>query len=223
MTGIHETAYPRLKGDYNEHDLAMIYAPTEEEWQFVREHYRQANQRAFVLVQLKLLQRLGYFVPLSSLPGVLVKYICNCVGLKTPNKAELAKYDQSGSKTLHHQQLRALVGIRVFAGDGELWLADQALQVAQTKQELPDIINVLVESLIQKRYELPGFSYLFRLARKSRALVNGQIYRSVYQQLSPALIARLDRLLENKPCQSQSALDSLKQEPKQPHVTAYGA
>lgn len=220
MTGIHETAYPRLKGDYNEHDLAMIYAPTEEEWQFVREHYRQANQRAFVLVQLKLLQRLGYFVPLSSLPGVLVKYICNCVGLKTPNKAELAKYDQSGSKTLHHQQLRALVGIRVFAGDGELWLADQALQVAQTKQELPDIINVLVESLIQQRYELPGFSYLFRLARKSRALVNGQIYRSVYQQLSPILVARLDRLLENKPGQSQSAWDSLKQEPKQPNVRA---
>jgi hypothetical protein len=83
MSGIHETAYPRLKSDISEQELDAIYTPTAEEWVFVRSLYRQATQRAYVLIQLKLLQRLGYFVPLSSLPAILIEHIlaalaCGC-------------------------------------------------------------------------------------------------------------------------------------------------
>ncbi|WP_460992166.1 DUF4158 domain-containing protein, partial [Staphylococcus aureus] len=60
----------------------------------------------------------------------------------------------------------------------EYWLEDQALQAAHTKQELPDIINVLIEELVQRRLELPGFTYLFRLARQSRTSVNDGIYKA---------------------------------------------
>jgi hypothetical protein len=57
---------------------------------------------------------------------------------------------------------RVFVGIRLFDADAESWLTEQALQVAQTKQEPPDIINVLIEVLVQQRYELPGYTFLFR-------------------------------------------------------------
>ncbi len=216
MSGIHETAYPRLKCDISEQELDAIYTPTAEEWVFVRSLYRQATQRAYVLIQLKLLQRLGYFVPLSSLPAILIEHICSSAGLRMPSKVELGRYDQSGSKSLHHQRLRVFVGIRLFDADAEIWLAGQALQVAQTKQELPDIINALIEALVQQRYELPGYTFLFRLARKSRATVNEQIYRTVHSKLSASAIVRLNQVIEAR--SGQSAWDSLKREPKQPNV-----
>ena len=62
-----------------------------------------------------------------------------------PSKTELTRYDQSGSKSVHQQRLRIFVGIRLLDNRGEHWLEQQALGAAQTKQELPDIINVMIE------------------------------------------------------------------------------
>ncbi len=216
MSGVHETAYPRLKLEFTEQELASIYTPTPQELAFVREQYRQATHRTYLLIQLKLLQRLGYFLPLSTVPPVVVEHICKNAALRVPVKSDLVRYDQSGSKSVHHQRLRAFVGIRVLDTDGEQWLEQRAFQAAQTKQELPDIINVLIEELVQQRYELPGFTFLFRLARQCRATVNDRIYKSVAGKLSNAVTARLDRLLEPSP--GRSVWDSLKREPKQPNV-----
>lgn len=106
--------------------------------------------------------------------------------------------------------------ILVLDKDAEKWLQQQALQAAQTKQELPDIINVLIEELIQRRYELTGFPNLFRLARMSRSTVNDRIYKSMAGELSPVAIARLDRVMAAT--SGRSVWDSLKREPKQPNV-----
>lgn len=141
-----------------------IYTPTARELAFFREHYRQVTHQTYLLIQLKLLQRLGYFLPLSTVPMVVIEHICKSADVRVPVKRDLVRYDQSGSKSVHHQRLRAFVGIRMIDADGEQWLKQQAIQAAQTKQELPDIINVLIEELVQRRYELPGFTFLFRLA-----------------------------------------------------------
>ncbi len=61
MSSISETAYPQLKVDLSEKELAAIYTPTIGEIEFVFTQYRQAPTRACLLIQLKLLQRLGYF------------------------------------------------------------------------------------------------------------------------------------------------------------------
>lgn len=61
MSSVHETAYPQLKLDFTEQELRSIYTPSSTEIAFVASQYRQAVQQAFLLIQLKLLQRLGYF------------------------------------------------------------------------------------------------------------------------------------------------------------------
>lgn len=155
-------------------------------------------------------------MPLATVPIAVIEHICSHAGIRLPHKSALLRYDQSGSKSVHHRRLREFVGIRVLDKDGESWLHGQALQAAQTKQELPDIINVLIEELVQRRYELPGFTYLFRLARRSRANVNDRTYKTVAGSLSDVIMARLDQLLTPRPGQSQ--WDSLKREPKQPNV-----
>lgn len=172
MSGVHETAYPRLKLEFTERELIAIYSPTSAELKFVASQYRQVSQQVFLLVQLKLLQRLGYFVALSSVPTVIVEHICSRAQLRVPRKSAMLKYDQSGSRYRHHKSLREYVGIRVLDAAGETWLREQALQAAQTKQELPDIINVLIEELIQRRFELPGFTQLFRLPMEPKAFIS---------------------------------------------------
>ncbi|WP_234030688.1 DUF4158 domain-containing protein [Undibacterium sp. 14-3-2] len=87
----------------------------------------------------------------------------------------MAKYDQSGTKSVNQQRLRSFVGIRSMDAKADRWIEEQALQATQTKQELPDIINVLIEELVQRRFELPGFTNLFRLAREARTSVNDAI------------------------------------------------
>ena len=216
MSGVHETAYPRLKLEFTERELIAIYSPTSAELKFVASQYRQVSQQVFLLVQLKLLQRLGYFVALSSVPTVIVEHICSRAQLRVPRKSAMLKYDQSGSRYRHHKSLREYVGIRVLDAAGETWLREQALQAAQTKQELPDIINVLIEELIQRRFELPGFTQLFRLARNARATVNDRIYKAVVGALPAEVVGRLDQLMETGP--TRSLWDSLKREPKQPNV-----
>lgn len=216
MSSVHETAYPRLKLEFTEQELIAIYTPTPAELKYVASQYRQVSQQTFLLIQLKLLQRLGYFMALASVPAVVIEHICSRAQVRVPGPVALAKYDQSGTRSRHHVRLREYVGIRVLDMEAEKWLQRQALQAAQTKQELPDIINVLIEELIQRRYELPGFTTLFRLARSSRATVNDRIYKAIAGALPEAVIARLDRLMETGP--GRSVWDSLKREPKQPNV-----
>jgi hypothetical protein len=216
MTGIHETAYPRLKAEFTQEELTAVYTPSSAEMEFVFTQYRQVGPRTFLLIQLKLLQRLGYFVPLASVPPEIIEHICAHANLRQPLKRTLLQYDQSGSKSLHHQRLRAYLGIRTVDKKAEQWLETQAMQAAHTKQELPDIINVLIEELVQRRYELPGFTFLFRLCRRCRNTVNDLIYKSIADGLAPETIERLDDILTAR--QGQSIWDGLKREPKQPNV-----
>lgn len=99
-------------------------------------------------------------------------------------KTSLQAYDDSGSKSIHQRHLREFVGLRLLGQDGNAWLEAEALKSAQTKQELPDIINVLLEELVHHRYELPTFSSLSRLASRARLRVNDEIYPRIATALS---------------------------------------
>ncbi|MBV8665762.1 MAG: DUF4158 domain-containing protein, partial [Burkholderiaceae bacterium] len=216
MSSVHETAYPRLKEEFTEQELIAIYTPAPAELKFVAARYRQVTLQTFLLIQLKLLQRLGYFVALATLPHEIVKHICSRAQVRIPTKAALARYDKSGTKHRHRAYLRDFVGIRELTAADEAWLRDQALQAAQTKQELADIINVLIEELVQRRFELPSYTDLYRMSINARATVNERIYKSVAGQLPDAVIARLDGMFRSVAGRSQ--WDSLKREPKQPNV-----
>jgi hypothetical protein len=51
-------------------------------------------------------------------------------------------------------------------------------EAARTKQELADLINVAIEELVRKKYELPAFDTLVRGARHVRSV----LYRQFYHQ-----------------------------------------
>ncbi|MET3109364.1 hypothetical protein AAKU58_004216 [Oxalobacteraceae bacterium GrIS 1.18] len=216
MSSVHETAYPRLKDEFTEQELIAIYTPTPLELKFVAARYRQVTLQTFLLIQLKLLQRLGYFIALATIPSEIVKHICSRAQIRVPTKSALAKYDKSGTKHRHRAHLREFVGIHELTENDETWLQGQALQAAQTKQEVADIINVLIEELVQRRFELPSYTDLYRMSINARATINERIYKSVAGQLPESVITRLDGMF--KCASGRSQWDSLKREPKQPNV-----
>jgi len=214
MSRLTETAYPRLPTEIGDQDLASFYTPTQDEWDFVQRQSRQSPIRACLCIQLKLLQRLGFFIPVEDAPIRVVQHICRHIGLRPLLKRDLARYDRSGSKSLHLKKLRAFTDIRALRVTDRRWLEGVAHQAAQTKHELPDIINVMIEELIKRRFELPGFTLLARLARQARADVNERIYRAVAGNFSAGVRERVVLLLGGGEGQSNPEWDDLKREPK---------
>ena len=94
------------------------------------------------------------------------------------------------------------------------WLAERAETATGTKQELQDIVNVLLEELVKHRYVLPGFMILLRIARAARDKVDTAIYDRTLSALDAAARQRLDALLDSYG--GKTDWDRLKREPKRP-------
>lgn len=216
MNGPNETAYPQLSAEIGEKELLSVFTPSQAEHRFIVDSYSRSTVQALLAVQLKVLQRLGYFVPLAAVPRQVVAHLCHHYRARPFTKAALQAYDTSGSKSLHQRRVREYVGLRLLNDDSLQWLESEALKAAATKQELPDIINILLEELVHHRYELPTFGTLSRLANRVRSRVNDQIYREIADSLSETQRLHIDRMFRTQ--QGRSQWDALKREPKQPNV-----
>ena len=216
MSTIQDTAYPQLKKDLSARDLTAIYTPTADECAFAVGVSARRPTQALLLIQLKILQRLGYFEPVSTLPRAIIDHVCGSAQMRIPTVRELKAYDASGSRSLHLKKIRDFVGVRRFVEADWLWLDQIAREAAATKQELEDIINVLIEELVRQKYELPGFTQLVRVARAARNAVNSAIFKSIDGQLTPEQRQMLDDLVLQR--RGLTLWDQLKREPKRPTV-----
>lgn len=216
MSGINDTAYPQLRTEISDQDLISVFTPSATERRFIAHAYRRATTQALIAVQLKLLQRLGYFIALGNVPNPIVKHICGCYRIQPFSMATLQRYDLSGSKSLHQRLLREFAGLRLLNTDAQDWLEGEATKAAQTKQELPDIINILLEELVHHRYVLPGFVTLSRIASRARVKVNDELYKHISTALTDVQQAGIDQMFRTRKGRSQ--WDQLKREPKQPSV-----
>ncbi|OXC74453.1 Tn5044 transposase [Caballeronia sordidicola] len=124
----------------------------------------------------------------------------------------------SGTRIRHQKLLRGWLDIRAFDASEAASLAELASAEARTKIELPDIINVLIEELVRRRYELPPLAMLQRIATQARNDHNEAIYGAITGALDSALVERIDALLVFKA--GKSGWDDLKQEPKRPAARA---
>ena len=68
MPSASDTAYPLLKADPTDKELAEVYTPTESELAFARRRTNQPVPRIGLLLLLKTFQRLGYFVTFATDP-----------------------------------------------------------------------------------------------------------------------------------------------------------
>lgn len=138
MSNIEETAYPRLREEISDQELEKLYTPSAEGRVFVNATYRRPVARAYLMMQLKLIQRLGYAVPLSDVPIAITAHVCRKLRIRRPTKDLLVAHDGSGDKSRHLKHVLKQLGLREFDKDAQRWLSSRAEVAAQTKQELPD-------------------------------------------------------------------------------------
>jgi hypothetical protein len=217
MPRIHETAYPRLKSAVTEAELHEIYAPTAEEMTFAEVRTYTETARVGLLVLLKTFQRLGYFVTLSAVPRQIIAHITACAGLSVIPEG-LDTYDTTRSRSRHLGLVRARLAITAYGLAARRMMFTAAVEAAQTKEDLADIINVMLEALVRQRYELPAFSTLERVAFTARAAVNRRYYQRIATRLDGPMRARLEMLLTRPPKARRSSWDTIKQAPKSPTV-----
>ncbi len=111
---------------------------------------------------------------------------------------------------------RDYLNLKAFKEDCEDFISRIAEEAAQTKQELADIINVVIEELVRQRFELPAFSTLLRAAGHARSTVNDRLYSSIHASLSNERRLELDALLEVGDNVIMSDWQRIKQEPRKP-------
>ncbi len=149
---------------------------------------------------------------LSTIPQRVIRHIATSAGLEEV-LADLENYEKVGSRKKHLPLIRDWLQIKAFRDGGQLVLQRALENACQTKDIIADIINAGIEELVHHRYELPGFSSLHRAARDARSVVNRAFYQNVYDSISKAQRARIERLLARQESEAHSEWHRLKQEP----------
>jgi TnpA family transposase len=214
MTAIHETAYPRLRSNWTDKLLTEIFIPQKEEIQFAKSCTRQPLAFVSVLIQLKVFQYLGRFIPFNQISRPIIDHIVKFLNVDTELTTSIF-HQPRDLKSRYIKSIRKFMGVTP-PNETKNSLQEIALQAAQTKHHLPDIINVILEQLVRLKIELPAFSFLRRIAQNSRQQVNKGCYEAIYSNLSTEVACKLEKLLETAVDKPASDWDTLKQDAKKP-------
>ena len=214
MPNIHDTAYPRLKSSNTEKELDKHYTPSHDEIALALRFVKGQTARLGFLVLLKTFQRLGYFVQIDEVPERMVAHIAQYLGFQTT--PDLTDYDDSGSRRRHVVLIREYLQVKPFDQEGKRALLEATKEAALTKEDLADIVNVGIEELVRRRFELPGFTTVLRTAQYARSQVNTHLYHSVATELGEEGRHRIDDLLKVGSEKSKSNWETIKSDPGRP-------
>ncbi|MCG8349587.1 MAG: Tn3 family transposase [Chloroflexales bacterium] len=210
MTAIQDTAYPRIRSSLTIHELAEIYTPSIADVAQARRAARGAGPQLGFLVLLKTFQRLGYFLPLTDVPTVIIMHIAAAAHLNaTP--ADLARYDVSGTRRRHLAVIRALLQVQGAGPAARHVMVRAMAEAAQTKDAPADLINVAVEELVRQRFELPAFDTFNRAAHRIRTVVQRGFYRHVAARLHAPTLTAITQMFVVNPDTQRSAWECVKQ------------
>jgi hypothetical protein len=183
MPSLQDTAYPRLKHNVTDKELATIYTPTLEELSLAEQATKGSSAKLGFLILLKTFQRLGYGIPLASIPTTITRHIAASAQV-VASSTDLAGYDRSGSRIRHLAVIRDYLHLQPFSGTAQQVTVAAMEMAATTKHDLVDFINIAIEELVQHRFELPAFSRLLRLAHQARVRITTQLYQQMTRSLS---------------------------------------
>ena len=225
MTAIHETAYPRSKPHFTHKELKELFWPAEDEMILLNQSTKKTldTTRLGFMILLKCYQYLGRSINLKKVDDIIKKTIAEKLSIK--DNVDFDGYDQSTRKR-HIKIIRKFLNLNANKKERRSIIKKAALEAATTKENLADIINVMLDELIKSRFELPAFRNLLRLARAARTVVNNGNYQRIVNGLSDEQKKLIDSICgitlesensennENQPDQLSWAM--LKLEPKKP-------
>lgn len=174
---------------------------------------RGADRRLALLVQLKCFQHLHFFTAVEAIPPEVVEHVAACMSL--PTQQAITYPEAHRSLYRHHQAIRDLLGVKPFNGTAAQREAVQiALQASRVVDTRTDIINILVEELIERGFELPGFSTLVTIAEQIHASTQEELHVRIAQRLTAAQREWLDELIKAELPVRQTRYNQIKRSAK---------
>lgn len=219
MPIIQETAYPRLKSSYSQKELNEIYTPTPEELVWAEQNTRGYVANLGLLVMLKISQRLGYFIPLTKVPEAIMKHIVQATGISPMTSDDWNKYNESGTHKRHRALIRDYLGIRFFDATAREIMLNAMAEVALVKDEPADLVNVAIEKLVQRNFELPVFNTLADAARHIHAKSYRELYQNIYHSLDTDAIKAIGDLFQTTSQSPYTPWHRIKQDAGNPTLT----
>jgi TnpA family transposase len=188
-----DTAYRRFKSRPSQTELERFYTPTDAERVFFDSTTRSSATRLGFALLLKTYQRLGYFVTSEQVPIAIVEHIATAIG-ECCDRDNLRQYDMSQARRKHLSAVRQFLVVKPFSDDGKVLMQQTLAEAALTKENVIDIINIGIETLVRHRYELPAFDTLVREARVQRLATNQALHAQIHDALGDVGRTFLDRL-----------------------------
>jgi hypothetical protein len=217
MTEQYETVFRELRPDPTDRELKELYTLTKKDLAFIDATAKRNTARLALAIHFKAFHYLGYFIRLKDVPAKIKQHIAQGLGIRRmPTDKELDGYDTSGHKRVHIEAIRRHFDVRPLSMKRDQpWLEALARKAAETKHNVPDIINQMIEELLRQRYELPGITVLVAIATAARATVHDGYLNAVSNALTPEAKQTIDGLLKrgNDPLTGWNAL---KREPRRP-------
>ena len=230
MTSIYKTAYPYYSDKKKMDDEIILkdYALTREEITAIRKDMPDDASQLNYAVLLVVFRNLNYFPETNIIPTEIIKYI------KEQLQITNAQFNSCHPSTITRHKKRIYNYLRITS-----WKANQqpnideviypvkafaektATEASKLHNYPADIINIVVEALKQKNFELPTFKQLDRIVRHARETINQQLFDDVFKTLSGKQIETLDQLLETTDEYQRSKYNELKTLPKNPTITHF--
>lgn len=154
---------------------------------------RSTTTRLGFALLLKTYQRLGYFVTSERVPNAIVEHVAISIG-ETDDQENLQQYDVSQARRKHLSVVRQFLEVKPFSDDGKVLMRQAFAEAALTKEDVIDIINIGIETLVRHRYELPAFDTLVREARAERVAANLALHMYMHDALGDTGRLFLDKL-----------------------------
>src|SRR3989338_5466345 len=231
MSSIEKTAYPRFlkKRKIKSTELSSSYSLRDDEIKMINLAAKTDKSRFNLAIQLKAFQRLGYFTDMDKIPSEIIIHIRQ--SLKYHYRLAPGYGDNNKSIYRHRQKIREFLNVKRWGYDdvdgkkihqGMKLAIQYAYDASQSMNNIPDIINAVIEQLVQASYELPSFYRLSRIVRHTRHSVNNKIFRKTMKRILASNQSEVfSNLLKLQDGTQRTLFNQLKNLPKRPSIQKF--
>ncbi|MES2367344.1 MAG: DUF4158 domain-containing protein, partial [Pseudomonadota bacterium] len=188
-----DTAYPRFKSRLSQPELERFYSVTDAERACCDSTTRSSTTRLGFALLLKTYQRLGYFVTSDQVPNAIAEHVASSIG-EPYEQENLRQYDVSQARRKHLSAVRKFLEVKPFDDNCKALMRQTFAEAALTREDVIDIINIGIETLVRHRYELPAFDTLLREARAERIATNQAMHMQIHDALGDVGREAIDKL-----------------------------
>lgn len=175
-----KTIYPQYPVEISKDYLNKFFTPTDSDLNLSHNKTMTALGQWYYLYLLMHFKMFGFFSPPSGSPREILAHLASKVKISTPTLSNIEDFETTRKYFRYIASIKQLLNVQKFKKSN---LSQTAINIANTKSFIIDIINGTIEYLFNNNIELPGYETIEDACIKAKKQVESKIYESVYNKL----------------------------------------